>query len=69
LKCPPTIKDDDLIENNPGMVLELYYKVLPEEVKSWPYNMDEIFQKICEADKKLSTDNQMLELQRKWNAR
>lgn len=63
------IKEGGLIERNPRPIFELYYKILPEEVKSWPYDTGEILQKICEADKKLSTDNRMIELQRKWNAR
>ncbi len=60
---------DTIVDIYPLETLELLHKVLPDNVSTWPYDIEEILQRIGDADKKLQLDGRLLELKRKWNAR
>jgi hypothetical protein len=42
---------------------------LPDDVRGWPYKIDEVFDSIEEADPDLKYDERMIEIKRKWNSR
>lgn len=60
---------DEIIKSNPEMVLTIVFKILPDEVRGWPYQIDEVFGSIEEADQNLKYDERMIEIRRKWNSR
>lgn len=60
---------DDIIDQHPEKVLELIYAVLPDNALAWPYEMEEILQRIEKADDKLKQDNRLISLKRQWNSR
>jgi hypothetical protein len=59
----------DWTKSYPQQTLDLLDIVLSDEIRSWPYNVEEIFQRISDADESLHSDERLLELKRKWNAR
>ncbi len=67
----PIMKEekDQIIQSNPELVLTIVFKILPDEVRGWPYQIDEVFDSIEEADPDLKYDERMIEIKRKWNSR
>jgi hypothetical protein len=59
----------NIVELYPQKTLKLLHAVLPDNVATWPYNIGETLQRISEADSSLNSDEKLLELKRKWNAR
>jgi hypothetical protein len=59
----------DWIESYPNETLALLNVVLDSDVNLWPYKIEGIFQKISDADNRLNSNEILLELKRKWNAR
>ena len=60
---------DNIVDLYPKQTLALLHAVLPDNVAVWPYNIEETLQRISEADSSLKSDERLLELRRKWNAR
>lgn len=60
---------DDIIDQHPEKVLELIYAVLPDNALAWPYEIEEILQRIEKADDKLKQDNRLICLKRQWYSR
>lgn len=61
--------EDNIIDQHPEQVLALIYAVLPDNALAWPYEMEEILQRIEQADIKLKQDNRLIRLKRQWNSR
>ncbi|MEI6573354.1 MAG: SIR2 family protein [Alphaproteobacteria bacterium] len=53
----------------PEKTLAILATVLPDNVSAWPYGIDSILIQIGEADNRLSTDERLIELMRRWAAR
>ena len=60
---------DNIVDLYPKQTLALLHAVLPDNVAAWPYDIEETLQRISEADSSLNSDEKLLELKRKWNAR
>ncbi|WP_421413537.1 SIR2 family protein [Serratia plymuthica] len=60
---------DNVIDRYPEQALVLLYKVLPDNALAWPYGMEEILQRIGEADSTLKSDERLISLKRQWDAR
>lgn len=60
---------DNIIDRYPEQALTLLYKVLPDNVSTWPYGMEEILQRIGEANSALNRDARLISLKRRWDAR
>lgn len=70
LRLPNLRKSKDtIVDLHPHQTLALLHAILPDNVTAWPYNIDEIFQRISETDSSLNSDERLIELKRKWNAR
>ena len=67
----PRTKDDAVgtVDLHPQQMLGILDKVLPRDVRNWPYNIEEYLHRIGEANAKLKTDLRLIELKRKWNSR
>jgi hypothetical protein len=61
--------EDNIVDLYPHQTLALLHAVLPDNVTAWPYYIQETLQRIGEADSNLNSDERLLELKRKWNAR
>ena len=59
----------NVIKAHPERFLHLLNVVLPEDVRYWPYGINDALKMIAEADESLLTDARLLELQRRWDAR
>ena len=59
----------DLIEAHPERFLHLLHIVLPDEVRHWPYGINDALNMIVEADESLLSDARLRELRRRWDAR
>jgi SIR2-like protein len=60
---------DTVITAHPKLFLEMLYMVLPDDVRGWPYGIEEILEKLIAADGDLVKDARFVELKRKWDAR
>jgi len=60
---------ETIVDVYPEKVLTLLQAVLPENVVAWPFNTEEVLSRIGGVDPSLRTDERLLELNRKWNAR
>jgi hypothetical protein len=60
---------DNIFDLYPRRTLAILNAVLPDEVTTWPYNIERVLKQIGEADSSLNSDQRLLELKRKWNAR
>ena len=60
---------DNIVDLYPHQALALLHAVLSDNVAAWPYDIEETLQRISEADSSLNSDERLLELKRKWNAR
>jgi hypothetical protein len=61
--------NNDIATQHPVQTLELLHTVLPDDVSGWPYPIEENLQTICDSDTVNKSDERLLELRRKWNAR
>ena len=60
---------DNIAQKHPHQMLNLLYKVLPDETLTWPYDIEDIFTSISENEPSLKTDEKFLELKRRWDSR
>lgn len=59
----------DVIKAHPERFLHLLHVVLPEDVRYWPYGINDALNMIAGEDETLLTDARLRELQRRWDAR
>jgi hypothetical protein len=59
----------DIVEHFPAETLVILYSVLPDNALMWPYGIEVILKQIGESDMELKSDERLIELNRKWNAR
>ena len=59
----------NVIKAHPERFLHLLNVVLPEDVRYWPYGINNALDLIAEADESLLTDARLRELQRRWGTR
>ena len=60
---------DNIVDLYPHQTLALLHAVLPDNVTAWPYGIETTLKRIGEADESLRSDERLIELNRKWNAR
>ena len=60
---------DNIAQKYPHQMLNLLYKVLPDETLTWPYDIEEILTSISEGEPTLRTNEKFLELKRRWDSR
>jgi hypothetical protein len=61
---------NNIVDLYPQQTLALLHAALPDNVAAWPYDIEKTLQRISEADdSSLNSDERLLELKRKWNAR
>ncbi|MDE2743544.1 MAG: hypothetical protein OXI58_18275 [Gemmatimonadota bacterium] len=60
---------DNIAQKYPHQMLDLLYKVLPDETLTWPYDIEEILASISEGEPTLRTNEKFLELKRRWDSR
>lgn len=60
---------EEIAKLHPNLILTLLAAVLPDEVKVWPYGIENVLDQIAVADADLRADERLIELNRKWNAR
>lgn len=60
---------DNIVDLYPRETLALLHAVLPDDVSAWPYGIDGTITRIGAADSLLNSDERLIELKRKWNAR
>ncbi|AXS40156.1 SIR2 family protein [Breoghania sp. L-A4] len=60
---------DNIVDLHPRETLELLHAALPDNVAAWPYGIDATITRIGEADSALNSDERLIELKRKWDAR
>lgn len=67
----PTLQKskDTIVDLYPRQTLTLLHAVLPDDVAYWPHGINEMLQRISEAESSLKADERLLELKRKWHAR
>lgn len=67
----PRIREsgDNIVDKYPQQFLMILHAILSDDVAAWPYDIEEILQRIGEADDGLKSNEIFLELNRKWNAR
>jgi hypothetical protein len=58
-----------IIERFPAKALALLNEVLPDNVRRWPYGIDDVLTRIGNSDSTLLLDFRLIELNRKWAAR
>ena len=61
--------NDDIVTQFPEKVLALLSAVLPENVSTWPYGIEDTLERIGVAGPSLRHDGRLVELKRRWNAR
>jgi len=60
---------DNIAQKHPHQMLNLLYKVLPDETLTWPYEIGDVLTSISEGEPTLRTDEKFLELKRRWDSR
>ncbi len=60
---------DNIAQKHPHQMLNLLYKVLPDETLTWPYDIEDILASISEGEPTLITNEKFLELKRRWDSR
>jgi hypothetical protein len=60
---------DNIVNQFPERTLALLFAVLPQNVSTWPYGIEDILERIGGADPSLLSDGRLVELKRRWNAR
>jgi hypothetical protein len=59
----------NLVNKFPEKMLALLSAVLPEDVAAWPYDIEDMLERIGSAEPSLVRDSRLVELKRRWNAR
>jgi hypothetical protein len=60
---------DTVVDLYPEKTLALLDAALPDDAAAWPYGIEAVLQRIGEADRSLNTDERLIALKRKWDAR
>ena len=60
---------NEIIDKHPHETLALLHAVLPENVRTWPYGIDEILARLAETGVTLRQDERLIELRRRWDSR
>src|SRR5690606_28435355 len=60
---------DNIVDRYPEQALALLHAVLPENAQAWPYEIEGILKKIGEASSALNSDDRLISLRQKWDAR
>ena len=60
---------DNIAQKYPHQMLDLLYKVLPDETLTWPYDIEDILASISEGEPTLITNEKFLELKQRWDSR
>ena len=60
---------DNIAQKHPHQMLDLLYKVLPDETLTWPYDIEDILASIGEGEPTLRTNEKFLELKRRRDSR
>jgi hypothetical protein len=60
---------NSIVESLPEKVLALLLAVLPDDPAAWPYEIEEVLERIGAAAPSLLTDSRLVELKRRWNSR
>ena len=60
---------DNIAQKYPHQMLDLLYKVLPDETLTWPYDIEDILASISEGEPTLRTNEKFLELKQRWDSR
>ncbi|MHC1547258.1 hypothetical protein [Phyllobacterium sp. K27] len=60
---------DNIVDRYPEQALALLHAVLPDNALAWPYGMEVILQRIGKANTVLNTDDRLISLKRRWDAR
>jgi hypothetical protein len=58
-----------IIDQYPERALALLHAALPDSANSWPYGIESTLLRIGEVDPSLHSDERLIELKRKWDAR
>jgi hypothetical protein len=61
--------EGNVIDKFPEKMLMLLSAILPENVEVWPYDVENLLDRIGIADPSLVKDPRLVELKRRWNAR
>jgi hypothetical protein len=61
--------EDKIVNLYPEQTLSILHVVLPDNVALWPYGIEATLNRIGEIDEGLRSNEKLLELNRKWNAR
>lgn len=69
LALPNLRNENTIVDSYPKQTLGLLDAVLPDRATEWPYGIEEIIQRVGDADKHLSTDERLIGLRRRWDAR
>jgi hypothetical protein len=59
----------NIVDKHPERTLALLFAILPEDARKWPYGTDGTITRIGTADRALLSDERLIELNRRWNAR
>ena len=60
----------DITEDNYlNRVLDILYRILPEDANCWQYGIGDIFNRIEKANPDIKKDDRLIELRRRWNDR
>jgi len=60
---------DNIVNRHPEQALALLHAVLPDNALAWPYGMEGILKQIGEASNALNSDDRLISLKRRWDAR
>ncbi len=61
--------EGNVVDKFPEKMLVLLSAILPENVEVWPYDIEDVLERIGIADPSLVKDPRLVELKRRWNAR
>jgi len=60
-------KEKCVIDKHPKYALTIFWTILPDKARDWPYGINEILKRIEQADATLRDDDRLIELKRRWN--
>ena len=60
---------DNIAQKYPHQMLDLLYKVLPDETLTWPYDIEDILASISEGEPTLIANEKFLKLKQRWDSR
>jgi hypothetical protein len=60
---------NSVVDRHPSQALALLHAVLPDNALAWPHGIDAVLQRIGAADPSLNTDERLIALKRRWDAR